>query len=220
MWITGGKKSFSRNDVFLKSTDLVTLLKEESCSLSAIKGPDLPMKVYHHCLAKLNSTTGIMVGGINPAHQSTYILDIPGSNYQPGAKYTALQGPDLNTGRYDHNCGVLSNPGDGNEKQLIIVTGGMSIAGRRLKSTEIWAVDLSQSWKFGPDLPVGVNAAAGVASQDGKSFLLVGGFRDDASTGSRSIFRLEYPWKWTELDQKLQVLRKDVVAMLVPDSFC
>ncbi len=219
LWITGGRKVYMRRLGSDRSTELVTILDGDSCSFSVTPGPDLPEKMSHHCLAKLNSTTSILIGGTmngNKVYQSTYFLDIPTS--KQGAGF-ALQGPDLNTGRYEHACGVLlsSNPGDG---QVVIVVGGKSKPGFYLRSTEIWKVDVSQHWTMGPNLPVGISAAGGVASPDGKSFLLVGGYRDDKNSGSKSIFRLEYPWKWTELDQKLQVNRKEVVVMLVPDSFC
>ena len=103
----------------------------------------------------------------------TYFLTIPSAESDKADWGKYVTGPSLKSPRQSSGCGVLTNPGDGN--QLVIVAAGGVITGP-LDTTEMLVVRPDQGeWKDGPKLPYGIQNARGVTTSDGKSFLLVGG---------------------------------------------
>ncbi len=222
LWVTGGYGATNR----LALTDFVSLVEQNAIaqlvSLSVKPGPDLPVALSYHCIVKLNSSTAMLIGGYGEVSvlDSTYYLDIP-DRTKAAESAKSIQGPDLIVPRYDHSCGVLTDPGDGNH-QVVVVTGGG--AGIPSKSTEMLAVGSGQGWTIGPDLPMEIDQGSGVTSPDGKSFYVVGG-NDDEYIEQPFIYQLEFHatngvWQWTKQELKLQTARSNALAMLVPDSFC
>ncbi len=215
LWIAGGNNGRER----LSSTELVTLTATDSFEIRP--GPDLPLALHSHCLVKLNSTTAMLIGGSDgvTTFANSYFLDIPSAATTTAATAVrSVRGPDLNTARTNHACGVVDNPTvDGG--QMVVVAGGWYSG--YLSSTEMLSVDgrgFDDRWVTeGLDLPVGIGDSAGVESTDGKSFLLVGG------GSSSAIYKLEFnngEWQWKKMSQEMQVARDDPVAMIVPDAFC
>ncbi len=158
-----------------------------------------------------------MLGGTN----LTYFLDIPGT--EAGNAGRSVRGPDLKLGygRWSHSCGVLTNPGDGND-QVVIVTSGRG--DEYLQSTEMLVVGSGQGWTKGPDLPVHLQTSTAVPTSDGKALLIVGGL-DEYIAKMKTIYKLAFDtgdnqWKWTKLAQELKTGRDDSVAMILPESFC
>ena len=205
LWITGG---YNSQDKRLDSTELVTLVDSEMVNVKL--GPNLPIKVRDHCLAKLNSTHAILIGGNtedSDYSRSTFILPL---GMEAGG---ASSGPELLSGRKDHACGIISNQAG----HFAIVAGGYD--GNYLSSTEIWQVD-QDNWTPGPVLDYKMVDSVGLSTWDGLSFLLIGGV-DQQATFYRTIFKLEQihqEWIWTRLVQELKTGRSDHTAMLIPDS--
>ncbi len=217
LWVTGGV-----NGNTLNSTDLVSL-SEDQTTFSTKPGPKLPLPNYGHCMVKLNETTAMVLGGKDSADQyvpTTYFISIPKEGQTPAAVADVTWAPALRVGRWKHSCGLLTDPGDEN-RHVIVVTGGDNEE-EELVSTELFVVG-SAGWIPGPDLPQKADAARGVTSNDGKSFLVAGG--DNDGTLSKSILKLEYNtndngYEWTKLEQEMKVARQAHVALLVPDAFC
>ncbi len=223
LWITGGG-GYTPKDK-LRSTDFVTLL--DNGSISITPGPDLPLGFDLHCLVKLNRTTAMLIGGASSEAQwdknhSTYFLDIPEVTDSDNVTATlrTVRGPDLNKGRGEHSCGVLTNPADGNQ-QVVIAAGGLYPGWTEMLTVERWS---QQGWIRGPDMPRKVKAAPGVTSPDGKSLFIIGGLdMNGGAFHSPVIYQLAYRngcWGWSEMQQKLQDGRRNHAAMLVPDSYC
>ncbi len=229
LWVTGGQGIKIGGFGTLRSTELVSL-KGEATSIYQEKrlatftsqpGPELPVDVSDHCLVKLNSSTAMLIGG-RGANQSSYFLEIP-VHEKKEEQVKSVRGPKLLVKRREHSCGVLVNPGDGNRQVLVVAGGWNEELYRPVNSTEMLVVGSNQGWTKGPDLPENVQQAAGVISEDGKSFYLVGG-RDDHFDDVASIYKLQFDeafgWQWSKLHQELQVARYNHDAMLIPDIFC
>ncbi len=224
LWITGGTGEGDSSKA-LRSTELVSLLDESNLendmagSFSIKLGPELPVASTGHCMVKLNSTTALMIGGDDGTTKlgSTYYIDIePVPRVASGTPIERNQGPDLRTPRSNHFCGLLSNPGDGHDKVVIVVGGkGGTNGSTELKSTEMLVVGSnSDEWIDGPNLSEDVNALTGLTSSDGKGFLLL------AQDGDVVVNeKLEYDyyngWKWEhskrgKKDRRFRFSRKRV----------
>jgi hypothetical protein len=72
----------------------------------------------------------------------------------------------------------------------------------------------------GPKLPKKLYGASLLTSPDGQGVILIGGW--SATDGYQSsIYKLIYDqleWKWSEMEQQLQIARRYFVAMLIPDT--
>ncbi len=89
-----------------------------------------------------------------------------------------------------------------------------------MHATEMFYVD-SMTWTVGPNLPIKIYSAAGVTSQDGKSFFIVGGYDLGRYIPLETIYRLRchnFNCEWIQMPQKLRVARRDAVAGLLPKS--
>ncbi len=167
------------------------------------------------------------------ATKFTYILDIPATTTTlRKGKQQRVKGQNMKAARMFHSCGAMrmTNPGDGNRKQVVAIAAGGCTnphcsTNSMLKSTEILVGEPRKGgWTRGPDLPTRIESASGVTSPDGKSFLLVGG-ELPGFVQSPYIYKLVFEqglnnWEWTKLDQDLREVRKQHVAMVVPQSFC
>ncbi len=220
LWVTGGMS----NGRHLNTTELVTLTESTSrlqdspsYSVSSVRAPDLPLPAERHCLVKLNASTAFLIGGF-PNPSQTYFLDLNTDLGEP--VFDSAPGPELITARYRHACGLLVEPGDGNDA-VVVVTGGFNDSHVILTSkTEMWIPGTDQ-WINGPDLPVTLSYHAGLTSPDGKSLYLVGGSDGSILGYQSSIYKLSFNdggWQWSRLDQELQVPRTSHVAMVIPGS--
>ncbi len=219
--VTGGQHG---PDNYLSATELITVKQSQSqsednqpsYSFSTRSAPNLPINVSLHCIVRLNESTAFLIGGWNGKGE-TYFLDLTTDLDEEMFAFT--RGPQLAIGRYFHVCGVLSNPGDGNET-VVVMTGGSNNGHHR--TTEMW-IPGSNEWIKGPDLPEAVSYTSGLTSADRKSLLVVGGI---VRTGIESnevstIYQLSFQdgsWQWTKLEQELQVPRSFHLTMLMPNS--
>ena len=64
--------------------------------------PEMPVPAYSHCMAALNETSVMVIGGYSngtACSQDTYILNTLAGTW--------VEGPPLNVGRVDHSCGSI-----------------------------------------------------------------------------------------------------------------
>lgn len=118
----------------LNSTEFFDIASKKSRS-----GPDLPHKMNFHCIVKLNSTTALIIGGVNGAdvYKKTYYFSIPDGNFG--------EGPDLLQGRCHHSCGILHTQ----EGSYVVVAGGFNHNEDTLDTTEYLSLHDQPSWKQG-----------------------------------------------------------------------
>ncbi len=197
LFVTGGYEPKSGG---LSSTEYVGPLGGPNA------GPDLPVKLYHHCFARLNQTTAFAASGlISPRvySRTSYFFDISQESWTTG--------PDLKIGRTSAACGLVSN--------LAIVVGGRSPSVQ--STTEILDLE-SNVWSSGPSLPSGGIYGASAVSFKGELFI-IGGTSGGGHGASKSLLKLschggEESCHWTTMDQKLGVARYFSVGILVPSS--
>ena len=104
-----------------------------------------------HCVAKINETTLISMGGYSsgPDVRETYFYD--------SLTNTWTQGPSFVDGRNGPACGVLNwvNPNTGEEEKVVVAASGAS-----LKSVDLLFLnDVTSGWVRGEDLPIEVFGA-------------------------------------------------------------
>ena len=120
------------------------MVTSEEVALSGITiGIDLPWEFKEHCVAKMNTSHHIMIGG-NKYPKSTLIVNSNIFNI-----YTS--GPDLaGDGRYQHACAHIKHK---NGSNYVIAVGGYLINepdnNVALQTTEILDVDNKGSWVTG-----------------------------------------------------------------------
>ena len=207
LWVVGG----IGGNTNLDSTEFVN-----PANGSVEPGPDLPKESYAHCLVRTNTTTVMFIGG-SPDPQDktwTYNFEREDQGWIPG--------PNLNTGRRRHACGVVKDLADESKTIVIVAAGFNDNGGGNLKSTEYFVLG-SHQWRKGPDLEYRMVSASGVTTPDGKIFFFVGGENVDESYKKEDrIYKLEcrnlecHPW--TRVDQKLGVGRKSFLAAFLLNS--
>ena len=124
-----------------------------------------------------------------------------------------MNGPVLNSPRYDHSCTKIIK--DSKDPSLsIIVVGGYYLG--RLKSVEILDEN-SSKWRMGPYLPVEI-LASGIVEDPRGGVILVGGYTNSGMISS--LYRLKHGGlnsKWELMTQKLKVANHYPSVILIPD---
>ena len=113
-------------------------LKTELISSSGSEeGTDFPVKISGHCSFNLNSTYGMVTGGLYDLHSysstATFFVDLT-KGLSAIAK--RISGPSINTARNDHGCSIFHHGG----KSYGIVSGGWD-GHNLLDSTEMIDLD-------------------------------------------------------------------------------
>ena len=205
LWITGGEDPQPTG-----TSEFVTLADG---NLYNYEGPRLPVNVLGHCMLALNETTFMLTGG--------------GNSYEFETNTTLLmqeywiEGPRLEIPRRVHACGILNAP---NGTRYAVVSGGASVLSQQ--SVEFLDLDrMELGWFPGPYLPKPLYAHSMVATEN--SLVVIGGLEktngDDDEDGvvSKDLFELTCKeggqCQWREMEQKLQIGRSNMVAMMVPD---
>ena len=108
MWVTGGE---DENFIDLRSTEFV-----DPTSRTVRPGPKLPKETYAHCLVKINSSTVMLIGGHSDSMGLTNkIWFFNFDNEERGW----VGGPDMNTRRRAHACGIIKDSKKNPQKSLI-----------------------------------------------------------------------------------------------------
>jgi hypothetical protein len=104
----------------------------------------MPKLSTQHCVAKINETTLISMGGYGePITRDTFFYDSITNSW--------TQGPSFAIGRNSPACGVLNwvNPNTGDTEKVVVAAGGS-----QLNTVELLFLDnLSAGWLIGRDLP-------------------------------------------------------------------
>ncbi len=177
--------------------------------------PSLPTKINSHCMVNINSTTVMVIGGIQGKNAAgkTFLLDISQDNKN------WIEGPELHLSRKTHSCGKIKKSKDSDKFRIIVVGGvfeSMKDDSTAMNSVEILNED--NKWQVGPNLSIGVRSSLLVEKPDG-GVLLVGGITDHQEKID-TIFQLSHAddEAWTQLPQKLKRGRDCHVAFLIPDE--
>ena len=175
--------------------------------------PDL-VKLNHHCVVKINSTTIMVIGGYHNDKRSnkTYILDITKNVWE--------EGPPLKQERDCFSCGRIKS--DMNSSGFSIIVAGGWTGTSRLTSTEVFDA-ANGTWRPGPELPLPLCCFPMVEDADGGVVVVGGeGTRGDGTViWHDTIFRLPHAGQngtWVELPQKLNIARARHVAFMVPNN--
>ena len=101
--IIGEKKSKAKSN-----SEMITLDKPSQ------QGPDLPFKITHQCMVKVDDRNIYIIGGIQNSSTSnkTWLMD-------PTKNYELKEGPPLNGHLYDSSCALMKIKG----KAYIVVVG-------------------------------------------------------------------------------------------------
>ena len=210
LWITGAEWGEG-----LGNSEFVTI--ESDGSAQSILGPDLPMQVFGHCMAKIDDNTYFLSGGYrldtdSIATKATFFYDMTSETW--------TRGPDMIERRAHHSCEVFMNPATNNLN--IVLMGGYDYETQTtLEQTELLDLDGgAHGWTYGPRVPQAVRNPASVSL--GKSVVLIGGLLGSELSSSDQLNELVCDadsWcSWVTLEQTLKHPRWGHVAMLIPDD--
>jgi hypothetical protein len=172
--------------------------------------PSLPVSIYGHCMAAVNSTTVMVIGGLQSGQNSETTF------YFTFGKERWDEGPKLKYKRYLHSCGKIRRNNESQEMSIIV-------AGGEIRSSSLSSVEIldegSNQWKTGPELPLAIFVSQMIEDQNG-GVALIGG---ESSSGDNLdiLFKLQHGGKdavWTRMKQKLKDGRRYHTAFLVPDN--
>ena len=209
LWITGAEWGEG-----LGNSEFVTI--ESDGSAQSILGPDLPMQVFGHCMAKIDDNTYFLSGGYrldtdSIATKATFFYDMTSETW--------TRGPNMIESRAHHSCEVFMNPATNNLN--IVLMGGYDYETQTtLEQTELLDLDGgAHGWTYGPRVPQAVRNPASVSL--GKSVVLIGGLLGSELSSSDQLNELVCDadsCSWVTLEQTLKHPRWGHVAMLIPDD--
>ncbi len=198
--VTGG---FDESGSNLNSTEM---LIEEGWESNI---PSLPVTIVAHCMVTVNSTTVMVIGGVQNGQYSGKTF------YFTFGEESWTEGPELKNKRRWHSCGKIRRNKQSQEMS-IIAAGGWDFS--YLSSYEILD-EGSNEWQTGPELPFGIRDAQMVEDQNG-GVVLIGG-ESSSFVNLDTLFHLPHGGQdavWTKMEQKMKSGRQFHTAFLVPDS--
>ncbi len=199
--VTGGY------DGSLSSLNSAEMLTEEGWESNI---PSLPVTISYHCMITVNSTTVMVIGGIQNGLNSGKTF------YFTFGEESWTEGPELENKRRWHSCGKIRRNKESQEMS-IIVAGGYDVSSY-LSSVEILD-ESSIKWQTGPELPFGIIKSQMVEDQNG-GVVLIGG-QSSSAYNLDTLYQLPHGGQdavWIKMEQKMQTGRKDHTAFLVPDN--
>jgi hypothetical protein len=199
--VTGGDDG----SAFLSSNSAEMLTEEgwESNILS------LPVIINGHCMVTVNSTTVMVIGGVQNGQYSGKTF------YFTFGEESWTEGPELKNKRAVHSCGKIRRNKESQEMS-IIVAGGYD--GSYLSSVEVLD-EGSNEWQTGPELPFGIGFSQMVEDQNG-GVVLNGGF-SSAVVNLDTLYQLPHGGLdavWTKMEQTMKTGRSRHTAYLIPNN--
>ncbi len=172
--------------------------------------PSLPVTIFDHCMVTVNSTTVMVIGGVQNSQYSgkTYYFTFGEESW--------TEGPELKNKRGFHSCGKIRRNKESQEMS-IIVAGGID-GSSRLSSVEILD-EGSIEWQTGPELPFGISSSQMVEDQNG-GVVLIGG-ESSSFVNLDTLYKLPHGGQdaiWTKMEQKMKTGKFAHTAFLVPDN--
>ncbi len=174
------------------------------------KIPTLPVTIPAHCMVTVNSTTVMVIGGIQNGYFSRRTF------YFTLGEESWTRGPKLKNIRGWHSCGKIRR-NKVSQDMSIIVAGGFDNSSI-LSSVEILDKG-SSKWQRGPELPFGIVWSQMAEDQNG-GVVLIGGGRPSVGTLD-TLYQLPHGGQdavWTKMEQKMITGRRRHTAFLVPDN--
>jgi hypothetical protein len=173
--------------------------------------PSLPVTIAAHCMANVNSTTVMVIGGVQNHQRSGKTF------YFTFGEESWTEGPELKNKRSYHSCGKIRRNKESQEMS-IIVAGGYNDGSSILSSVEILD-EGSNGWQTGPELPFEIDGSQMVEDKNG-GVVLIGG-RSSSVGYLDTLYQLPHGGQdavWTKMEQKMQTGRRLHTAFLVPEK--
>ena len=167
----------------------------------------LPVTISQHCMVILNSTTVLIIGGLQSGYLSpkTYFFNTEINEW--------VKGPKLLLSRNNIGCGKLRKD-NGSSQYSVIVAGGYD-GSSSMSSVEILDVGASE-WRTGPNLPIDLYGASMVEDPSG-GVVLIGGYKE--TSWLDTLYQLSHAnSEWVLMPQKLKNGRYYATTFLVPDE--
>ena len=197
LFVTGGR--IFNGDEGLNTSEVLS-----DGSWQQISTP-LPKTIFRHCMVLLNSTTVLVIGGIQDEYNSpnTYFFNTKSEEW--------VAGPRLLYGRDSHSCGKIKKDSQSNQESVIVV-GGWNVP--LMSSVEILDAGASV-WRTGPNLPIGITEASMVDDPFG-GVVLIGGYNEKHLN---TLYQLSHANSdWILMSQKLKIGRFGATTFLVPNE--
>jgi hypothetical protein len=173
--------------------------------------PSLPITINAHCMVTVNSTTVMVIGGVQNGQISGKTF------YFTFGEESWTEGPKLKNKRLYHSCGKIRRNKESQEMS-IIVAGGW-IGSSTLSSVEILD-EGSNEWQTGPELPFEIYGSQMVEDQNG-GVVLIGGSKSSSVDSLDTLYQLPHGGQdaaWIKMEQKMNTGRRLHTAFLVPDN--
>ena len=206
IFVTGGH----HNATSVSPVSSVELLTENGWE--SVANP-LPTPLTYHCMVLLNSTTAMVIGGVENETiitSNTYLLNTEINQW--------IEGPSMSQMRLQHSCGRIRKSRKSSNFDVIVV-GGFNCT--YMSSVEIFDAETS-TWRAGANLPFGITDSVLVEDPTGGVILVGGFYRKSESEFARldTLFRLPHAEAdhWQEMPQKLKEGRRYHSAFLIPDE--
>jgi hypothetical protein len=196
--VTGG---YDGSGSILNSAEMLTEKGWES------NIPSLPVTINGHCMVTVNSTTVMVIGGVQNYQRSGKTF------YFTFGEESWTEGPELKNKRIYHSCGKIRRNKESQEMSIIVAGG---YAGGYLSSVEILD-EGSNNWQTGPELPFGIFGSQIVEDQNG-GVVLIGGQSPSVSKLG-TLYQLAHGGQdavWTKMEQKMKTGKFAHTAFLVP----
>ncbi len=174
-----------------------------------IFSPPLPMTFVYHCMVLWNSSTVLVIGGLQdgtPGFKTYFIQD---------KNRVWVEGPSINFQRYAHGCARI-NQDNRSQKLSIIIAGGYATGG--LTSVEVLD-EGATSWRIGTSLPIKTWSVNLVEDPRG-GVIMVGGYTGVGPT--IALYRLKHAGNnvnWEQMPQKLKIGNNMLLSIIIPDMF-
>jgi hypothetical protein len=197
--VTGGEDGSSLNSA--------EMLTEEGWESNI---PSLPVTIDLHCMVTVNSTTVMVIGGLQNGQISgkTFFFTFGEESW--------TEGPDLKNKRDGNSCGKIRRNKESQEMSFIV-------AGGNDGSSYLSLVEIldegSNEWQTGPELPIGIVGSQMVEDQNG-GVVLIGGY-SSSHESLDSLYQLPHGGQdavWTKMEQKMKTGKFAHTAFLVPDN--
>jgi hypothetical protein len=173
--------------------------------------PSLPVTMYAHCMVTVNSTTVMVIGGVQNGQYSGKTF------YFTFGEESWTEGPELKNKRVLLSCGKIRRNKESQEMSIIVAGG--EYGSSYLSSVEILD-EGSNEWQTGPELPFGIAESQMVEDQKG-GVVLIGG-RSSSVGNLDTLYQLPHGGQdavWTTMEQKMKTGRRRHTAVLIPDNF-